>query len=210
MQNSYSNQIYKETTTEITYAGFWTRLAAYMIDSILVFFGLLIVRLVMSGVMALLSDTPLGGNVLFHYTLKDIVLYAGQVLYFILCTFFTGTTVGKRAMNLRVISAKGDEGLVFLTVLYRETVGRFLSVFVLCIGYIMIGIDKEKRGLHDFLCDTRVVYAKKVKIYPVYSHIQTQYTAYAQNEPPIRQEYPAETDSSGNEKPQISEEINNN
>lgn len=187
MQNSYSNQVDSNITAKITYAGFWSRLAAYMIDSILVFFGLLIVRLMMSGIMALLSNTPLGGNVLFHYTLKDIVLYIGQVLYFILCTYFTGTTVGKRAMNLRVISAKEDEKLTLLTVIYRETVGRFLSAFVFCIGYIMIGIDKEKRGLHDFLCDTRVIYAKKVKIYPVYQQTQTTYAAYSRGISSIQQ-----------------------
>ena len=32
----------------------------------------------------------------------------------------------------------------------------------------MAGVDREKRGLHDMLCDTRVVYAKKMKVLPVY------------------------------------------
>lgn len=187
MQNSYSNQFYREESSEVTYAGFWTRLTAYIIDSILIFLGLLIVRLVMSGLMSVLRGTALGGNVLFHYTLKDVVLYVGQVLYFILCTYFTGTTVGKRAMNIRVINAKKDEKLTFFTVVYRETVGRFLSAFLLCIGYIMIGIDKEKRGMHDFLCDTRVIYAKKVKVYHVYQDTQVPNVSYGQNMAPVPQ-----------------------
>lgn len=29
----------------------------------------------------------------------------------------------------------------------------------------MIGIDKEKRGIHDILCDTRVIYGKKIKVF---------------------------------------------
>ena len=160
MQNSYDNG-------QVTYAGFWVRAAAYVIDSVLVFCGLLIVRLIMSGVMALTEGTVLGGNILFQFTLKDIILYAAQVLYFILCTYFTGTTLGKRAMNLRVI-AEGEGKLTFFTVLYRETVGRFLSGVILYIGYIMAGIDPQKRALHDILCDTRVIYARKVKVYPVY------------------------------------------
>lgn len=122
----------------------------------------------MAGVMALLSGTPLGGNILFHYTLKDIVLYVFQVMYFILATYYTGTTIGKRLMNLRVVPANREEKLSFVDVLYRETVGRFLCNISVCIGYILIGIDKEKRGIHDMLCDTRVVYEKKVKVYPVY------------------------------------------
>lgn len=159
MQNNYNNN---------DYAGFWVRLAAYMIDSIIVAAVLLIVRLFMSGVMALLSGTPLGGNVLFHYTLKDIVLYVFQVMYFILATYYTGTTIGKRLMNLRVVPANREEKLSFVDVFYRETVGRFLCNISVCIGYILVGIDKEKRGIHDMLCDTRVVYEKRVKVYPVY------------------------------------------
>lgn len=164
MQNSYSSR-------DTEYAGFWVRLAAYVIDSIIVFFGLLFVRLFLSGIMSVLSDTWIGGNILFHYTLKDILLYGFQVLYFILCTYLTGTTLGKRAMNLRVVSADGQK-LTILNVVYRETIGRFLCSFSVGIGYIIAGVDREKRGLHDILCDTRVIYAKRVKVIPVYPRYQ--------------------------------------
>ena len=73
MQNNYSNQ-------ELTYAGFWVRLAAYCLDSILVFLVLLVVRLFLSGIMSFLSGTPLGGNLIFQYDLKDIVLYVFQAV----------------------------------------------------------------------------------------------------------------------------------
>ena len=164
MQNSYSSR-------DTEYAGFWVRLAAYVIDSIIVFFGLLFVRLFLSGIMSALSDTWIGGNILFHYTLKDILLYGFQVLYFILCTYLTGTTLGKRAMNLRVVSADGQK-LTILNVVYRETIGRFLCSLSVGIGYIIAGVDREKRGLHDILCDTRVIYAKRVKVIPVYPRYQ--------------------------------------
>ena len=164
MQNSYSSR-------DTEYAGFWVRLAAYVIDSIIVFFGLLFVRLFLSGIMSVLSDTWIGGNILFHYTLKDILLYGFQVLYFILCTYLTGTTLGKRAMNLRVVSADGQK-LTILNVVYREMIGRFLCSLSVGIGYIIAGVDREKRGLHDILCDTRVIYAKRVKVIPVYPRYQ--------------------------------------
>lgn len=168
MEHMQSENMQSENM-QLTYAGFWVRLGAYVIDSLVVFAGLLIVRLGMWIFMSVLGDTFLGGHILFHYTLKDIVLYMAQVLYFILCTYYTGTTLGKRAMNLRVIAAEDGKKLTFLNVVYRETIGRFLSGFILGIGYIMIGIDKEKRGLHDILCDTRVIYGKKVKVYPEYN-----------------------------------------
>ncbi len=157
MQNNYSNK-------EAEYAGFWVRFSAYMIDCVLVFFALLIIRVIMLGVMSAVKGTVLGGNILFHYNLKDIVLYVLQVLYFILCTYYTGTTLGKKAMNLRVVCADREEELTLLNVIYRETIGRFLSGAIVGAGYIMAGIDGEKRGLHDILCDTRVIYAKKIKV----------------------------------------------
>ena len=156
MPNSYDE-------TKVIYAGFWVRLAAYAIDSVLIFLGLLIVRLILSAVMSALQGTVLGGNVLFHYTLKDILLYLCRVLYFILCTYYTGTTLGKRALNLRVVNADEGEKLSLLDVIYRETVGRFLCSVTAGIGYLIAGLDPEKRGIHDMLCDTRVVYAVKVK-----------------------------------------------
>ena len=156
MPNSYDE-------TKVIYAGFWVRLAAYAIDSVLVFLGLLIVRLILAAVMSALQGTVLGGNILFHYTLKDILLYLCRVLYFILCTYYTGTTLGKRALNLRVVNADEGEKLSLLDVIYRETVGRFLCSVTAGIGYLIAGLDPEKRGIHDMLCDTRVVYAVKVK-----------------------------------------------
>lgn len=133
------------------------RLIAYIIDSVVVFVALLIVRLLMAGVSLMLEGTFLGGEILFQYTLKDIVLYLAKAAYFVMFTYFTGTTLGKRTMNLCVISADSGK-LQLFDVVYRETVGRFLSAFVINIGYLMVGVDKEKRGLHDILCDTRVVY----------------------------------------------------
>ncbi len=161
MQNNYNDQ-------ELTYAGFWVRLAAYCIDSIVVFLALLAVRLFLSGFASLLEGTPLGGPVIFQYTLTDILIYVFQVLYFILCTWLTGTTLGKKVMNLRVVSAQEGGSLRLLDVVYRETVGRFLCGLSVGIGYMVAGWDGQKRGFHDMLCDTRVVYAKRIKVYPVY------------------------------------------
>ena len=156
MQNSQS------VSVDMDYAGFWVRLSAYVIDSVVVFTGLLIVRLIFAGISLAGGDAITGTDILFHYSLKDIVLYGLKVLYFIAFTYLTGTTLGKKAMNLRVVSSNPEEKLTLLNVVYRETVGRFLCSLPVNIGYIVAGIDSEKRGFHDMLCDTRVVYLKKV------------------------------------------------
>ena len=72
---------------------------------------------------------------------------------------------------------KDGEKLRLFDVVYRETIGKFLSGVIMNIGYIIAGIDSEKRALHDILCDTRVIYAKRVKVIPVRTG-QQQYTMY--------------------------------
>ena len=109
-------------------------------------------------------------RVLFSYTIKDIYLYLGGVLYYILLTYYTGTTLGKKLMNLRVVAETGEK-LTLFNVIYRETIGRFLCSFFGGIGYIMAGIDGQKRGLHDMICGTRVIYEKRVKVTVVNSGV---------------------------------------
>ena len=70
----------------------------------------------------------------------------------------------KKLFQIRVVSAE-DRKMTFFEVAFRETVGRFLSALILSIGYIMIAVDKQKRGLHDILSDTNVVYYHEKKVY---------------------------------------------
>ena len=166
------------------------RLAAFSIDHAVIFVPLLIANLIVSGVLSVFEGKFLGGNVLFQYTLADIISYLLQVLYFIVCTYTTGSTLGKRLMNLQVISTNEDEKMTLTDVIFRETIGRFLCGVSMSIGYILIGLDSQKRGFHDMLADTRVVYAKKVKVYSVYQ-------GGAQSVPvPTAQELPASEEGS--------------
>lgn len=182
MQNSYSSET-------AVYAGFWVRLAAYTIDHAVLLVPLFIVRLMLSGVLSIFEGTFLTGKILFQYTLTDIILYLFQVLYFIACTYMTGTTLGKKLLNLRVISTNEDEKLSLTDVFYRETIGRFLCGLSMSIGYILVGLDSQKRGFHDMLSDTRVIYAKKIKVYPVYQNANMQPVPVQMPEHPAQGEY---------------------
>ena len=97
-------------------------------------------------------------------SIKDILFYLMQAAYFILLTYFTGSTLGKKIFQIRVVSTE-ERKMTFFEVAFRETVGRFLSALILSIGYIMIAVDKNKRGLHDILSDTNVVYYHEKKVY---------------------------------------------
>ena len=155
MQNRPDNRIY---------AGFFVRLAAYIVDTVIVWAAMLIVRLPVWVTTISSPDNFLVKDFIFQYSIKDILFYIMQAAYFVLLTYFTGSTLGKKLFQIRVVSAE-DRKMTFFEVTFRETVGRFLSALILSIGYIMIAIDKKKRGLHDILSDTNVVYYHEKKVY---------------------------------------------
>jgi len=142
--------------TEVTRAGFGPRAAAYIIDSVLLAVVLCFVRLP-AFIVSLAGGADLSFRAfLFQYSFIDVLCWVLTAVYFVLLTWLTGSTLGKKVMRLRV-EAESGEPLRFIDVLYRETVGRFLSG-ILCLGYLMILADRDNRAFHDWLCATRVVY----------------------------------------------------
>ncbi|MCR5700613.1 MAG: RDD family protein [Lachnospiraceae bacterium] len=140
------------------YAGFFVRLVAYVIDSIIAFVIAGIVKLPLS-IAAGVGVTGLKANFLFNYSFIDVVGYLLVVTYFVLMTYFAHATIGKKLLNIKVITE--DDSWTFVNVLYRETIGRFLSG-MLCIGYFVIAVTEKKQGFHDMFCDTYVVYDKLI------------------------------------------------
>lgn len=194
----------------VTPGGFFVRLTAYLIDLLLI--GLILtltVRLPLMLVQMLNPSSWFLSPILFRFSPYDIFLYLAGSAYFIVMTYMTGATVGKRLMNLRVVACD-DSKLTFVNVLYRETIGRYLSS-LLFIGYLMIGASETKQGLHDRLCDTQVIYTCKCrpvvygKASPVYGYgtapasaaaapsAPVSYRPYGQAEPETAPELPEQT-----------------
>ena len=142
-----------------SYAGVAPRIAAYIIDKICA--GVLIG--VVAGLMGILSlcglDFLFKDGVLFKYTIATIVFYLIEKAYFIAFTASMGQTPGKMLFRIKVVNEDGSKASVW-NIIYREVIGRFLSglPIIAHAGYLMIIPDQEKRGLHDRLCDTRVIY----------------------------------------------------
>ena len=96
--------------------------------------------------------------ILFHYTGTDIIIYICRVLYIVLFTYFTSATIGKHILKIKVVSTNDTGKYTFIDILYRETIGRFLSKLIIYGGYFLILINEDKSALHDMLADTRVIY----------------------------------------------------
>lgn len=163
--------------TSVVYAGFFVRLAAYLIDWLIVGSVLLVVRIPIW--IATFSGADfLSKDFIFQYSAADIVLYCLKVLYFTLMTYYSGSTLGKKLFQLQVVSADKERKPTLFEIVFRESVGKFLSGLIIYVGYIMIGIDKDKRGLHDILSDTRVIYCHK-KTVAIPTPVQVQEVHYA-------------------------------
>ena len=85
-------------------------------------------------------------------TLVTLIL---QLVYFTVAISGWSTTIGKYLMGLYVVRPDGSK------IGPGRALARYfaymLSALLLFIGFIMIGLRQDKRGLHDLICDTVVV-----------------------------------------------------
>jgi uncharacterized RDD family membrane protein YckC len=141
----------------LRYGGFWIRALALFIDSLVLSIARVVVNLSFSQNRLLQMDQSPAG-LLQILQAQGIALTINLLIgaaYEIWMVGRFGATVGKMVCHLRVETADGGK------VSYFRSLGRyfakFLSAFTLGIGYIMAGIDDEKRALHDRICNTRVI-----------------------------------------------------
>jgi uncharacterized RDD family membrane protein YckC len=142
----------------MSYAGFWIRLLACLIDGV-IFIVVGSVVMFATGFnpakLAQASDPNAVAGMMAALVLADVVNFVLFILYDVLLTGSLGGTLGKRALGLRVVTAGGER------VSYLRALGRFFakipSGMVCYIGFIMAAFMSEKRALHDLICSTRVV-----------------------------------------------------
>lgn len=139
-------------TPAITYAGFWKRLAAYFIDSILLSIAFTIVATIVM-VMAIAAGEFVE---LMAALLLFLINLAGYWLYFALMeSSVKQATLGKMALGIIVTDADGNR-VGFGRATGRHF-GKILSGLILSIGFIMAAFTERKQGLHDLLASTLVI-----------------------------------------------------
>lgn len=147
------------------YAGFSSRFIAFLLDTILVN---VIIIAVAVGAQWILSFFTFGGYFSDGERLSDsgqvaLTLVVGVTtftmfnLYPIFFWMLTGQTIGKGIMGLRVVQIHGKP-VTFRVALLR-LVGYYLSALFLFLGFFWILIDDKRRGWHDKLAGTCVIYS---------------------------------------------------
>ena len=144
------------------YAGFWIRALAMFIDGLI----LMIVQLPMT-ILVLFVLNPVGKshgepNVMIMLGVQVLNMLVSIIVPLIYSAWFVtkkSATPGKMALGLTIINADGT-GKISLGKSIGRHFAKMLNSFTLNIGYMMAGWDEEKRGLHDRICSTRVIYKK--------------------------------------------------
>jgi uncharacterized RDD family membrane protein YckC len=154
------------------YGGFWVRFGARFIDGLifmvptLIFFAML-----MPNLTRVKGQAPVDPKTMFAafgFVTFFLVLFLAGACYEILMLKYRSGTLGKMACGLKVIRADGRSlswgvcfGRFFMWNVVTSGIPYINSVLML-VSSIMLGVDDEKRALHDRVCDTRVIYKQSV------------------------------------------------
>ena len=139
----------KKRLKQSGYVGFWLRVLATLIDSILWYLANFIsYRIIISYNMHFVQ------GIIFSVAIYSVI----NALYEIIMTYKFGGTAGKLLLGMKVVDEDGKN------ISIGQSIGRYFSKmvsdFILCIGYLIIAWDKKKQGLHDMMASTYVINAE--------------------------------------------------
>ena len=150
------------------YAGFWLRVAAYFIDTIIIEVVVLPIALVAGFIFGIWGGMH---HVKPGFVNYDGTLNVGFVLLEVGIVIFSMTfrwlyfalqessaaqaTLGKRLLGLRVTDLNGQR--ISMGRATGRFFGKIISGLILCVGFMMAGFTERKQALHDIMAGTLVV-----------------------------------------------------
>ena len=149
--------------------GFWKRAAAAAIDLAIVIPAALLITLIVSKIAGVhlpprnikLTDIDMWIDLVLA---TDPALVMGLVLmlaigmtYLVVFHIVLGRTLGMRVLKVKVIDVYGDPPSPARCL--ARCAGYLAGVATLFLGFLWVGFDSEKRGLHDWIAGTYVIRA---------------------------------------------------
>ena len=159
---------------EVRYAGFWIRFLASLLDTIFLALpvGILIyflsdgnwfdfsqyqqnIQMAMSGNTHALDSQP-------QTSLKWEFIFEISVLIVTMLFWkrWRGATPGKKFVHIKIVDASSLKDIDNRQAVTRSF-GYIASTFAFLIGFLMVAFRKDKRGLHDLLAGTIVIYEEE-------------------------------------------------
>lgn len=154
-QTPQSNtELVTSNTQDQRYVGFWARVAAGIIDSLLIIVITLPLIFMVYGseyFFDVSDDTYFKGvwDVLINWVLPIVAVF--------LFWTYKQATPGKMIFGAKIVDAKTGKKPSFGQWVVRY-IGYFPSVVALFLGLMWVGWDKRKQGWHDKMAGTVVVY----------------------------------------------------
>lgn len=166
------NEILKQQVLTKRYAGFFVRSLAFSVDSIILGIAGILAFVALCGAgtidfqqLMLLTEefcnnpTIESLNKMFNAPGMDLYFIISlllQTVYFVILHALYGATIGKMLFRIHVETAKGDK-ITWLAAIIRY-IASIMSMMLYGLGYLTVLIDPKRRGLHDFIASTCVVY----------------------------------------------------
>lgn len=162
------NTLVQDHPKNTEYAGFWWRFLAAIIDNIVIsfvagififpimgIFGLSMYSMMESGMQV--EDSPVfWGSIISMYAAIFFISTVINWLYFaIMESSRTQGTVGKLVLKIKVTDYQYQR-ISFARATGRYF-GKYISNFILLIGYIMAGFTEKKQALHDMIASCYVI-----------------------------------------------------
>lgn len=94
------------------------------------------------------------------YLSVHLLLMASQYAYTICCMHLAGQTIGKKFMRIKIVTESTHTKPTLTTLIFRETMGKFLSGVFLGLGYVAFWGNSKKQTWHDRISKTIVIRAK--------------------------------------------------
>jgi uncharacterized RDD family membrane protein YckC len=141
-------------------AGFWIRLAAYLIDNVIIMIPMIVVAAISVPVIYRSTDEgqldPSSAWVLFLPAVGGLLTAVLAIVYPIYFWAVRGATPGKSLLGLKVVTTEGKSPIGMKRSVLR-LVGYMINGFTFSIGFLLIAFSEDKRGLHDRIAETAVV-----------------------------------------------------
>lgn len=147
----------------IEYAGFWLRVLASIIDSVIVSFITLPILLAYYGTSYInLNIENVNPNSEFSIVkgpVDFLVSYVLPAIGIVTLWVCRQSTPGKMLLSAKIVDAKTLGKLTVSQSIIRYF-GYFVSTFPLGLGLIWVAFDEKKRGWHDMIAGTLVIIDK--------------------------------------------------
>jgi uncharacterized RDD family membrane protein YckC len=140
---------------DLEYAGFWVRVGATLVDTLLIICVTLPLLVAIYG-WGYFKPSQTGA----YAGLADLLItWVAPAVAVVLFWLYKQATPGKILVSARVVDAKTGN-----TLSVGQAIGRYLAYIVssipLCLGFLWVAFDTKKQGWHDKLAGTVVVRTK--------------------------------------------------